>query len=258
MADFHRQIVRQKLEALGYHVAEIQEGKEPSADLAAIGPDCGLVIEVKSRLDDLLAAREFHSGPPGQVVKSLSPIVHDDFLSDVVHHAAKQIGASQDHFSGLGVLWFRADPQLGISHSDEKMVTTLLGKRNIIVRAANGSISVTTCYFAGYADFYLYPAIDLAVVEDPEDNLQLIVNPYSRRLADVRTSRLVKAVADAKTGAMIDLHRLETPKDGYVLWGEFSRKQESTVLAELKRLYPDRDFQFFNMKSVIGRIRVNT
>ena len=258
MADLYRQIVRQKLEAIGYHVTEIQEGNEPSADLVASGPDCGLVVEVKARRDDLLAAREFHTGPPGQVVESLSPIVHDDFLSDVVHHAAKQIGASQGNFSGLGVLWFRADPQLGISHSDEKMVTTLLGKRNIIVRAANGSISVTTCYLAGYADFYRYPGIDLAVVEDSEDNPQLIVNPYSRRLADVRTSRLVKTVADAKASAMIDLHRLETPRDGYVLWGEFSRKQESTALAELKRLYPDRDFEFFDMKSVIGRIRVNT
>lgn len=258
MADIHRQIVRQKLEAIGYRVAEITERKRLSADLAADGPDCGLVVEVKARRDDLEAAREFLTGPPGKVVESISPLVHDDSLSDVVHHAAKQIGASQDDFSGLGVLWFRADPDLGISHSDEKMITTLLGRRDVIVLSAGGGISMTTCYLAGYADFYRYPVIDLAVVEDPEDKAQLLVNPYSHRLADVRMSRLVKVVADATPGAVIDLHRLETPQDGYVLWGEFSRKHETTVLAELKKLYPDRDFQFIDMKSVIGRIRVDT
>lgn len=95
------------------------------------------------------------------------------------------------------------------------------------------------------------------MVEDPEDKAQLLVNPYSRRLGDVRTSRLVTAVAGNKPGAIIDLHRLKTPENGYVLWGEFSRKHEATVLAALKKLYPDRDFQFFGMKSSIGHIRMD-
>lgn len=120
MADLHRQVVREKLEALGYTVIEIPEGNGLSADLAANGPDLGLVVEVKARRDDIERARQFRAGPPGRVVGSHSPIVHDDFLSDVIHHAAKQISSSQGQYSGLGVLWFRADPELGISHADEK------------------------------------------------------------------------------------------------------------------------------------------
>jgi len=257
MADPHRQIVQQKLEAVGYTVIEIPEGNGLSADLAANGPDLGLVVEVKARRDDIERAREFNTGPAGRVIESLSLIVHDHFLSDVVHHAARQITSSQQHYSGLGVLWFRADPDLGISHADEKMLTTLLGKRSVNVRGPDGIISLATCYLAGYADFYRYPGIDLAVVEDPEDKARLLVNPYSRRLDDVRASRLVAAVAEREPGAIIDLHRLETPEKGYVLWGDFSRKCEETVLAELKKLYPDRDFQLFDMKSSIGRIRMD-
>ena len=256
MTDPHREVVRQKLTAIRYTVTEIPEGKG-SADLAANGPDIGLVVEVKSRRDDIERARQFHTGRPGRVVETHSPIVHDDFLSDVVHNAAKQIASSQAQYSGLGVLWFRASPELGISHADEKMVTTLLGRRYVNVRGADGIINAAACYLAGYPDFYRYPGIDLAVVEDPEDKAQLLVNPYSRRIDDVRASRLVTAAAGNKPGAIIDLHRLETPENGYVLWGEFSRKCEATVLAELKKLYPDRDFQFFDMKSSIGHIRMD-
>jgi hypothetical protein len=257
MADLHRQAVRQKLEAVGYTVTEIPEGNHLSADLAATGPDLGLVVEVKARRDDMERAREFHSGPPARVVKSCSKIVHDDSLSDVVHHAAKQIASSQKHHFGIGVLWFRADPELGISHANQKMVTTLLGRRYVNVRGADGIIDKTVCYLAGHADFYRYTGIDLAVVEDSEDNAQLLLNPYSRRLDDVRASRLVTAVAANKPGAIIDLHRLKTPEHGYVLWGKFLRKDDAAVLTELKKVYPDRDFQLSDMKSRVGRIRID-
>lgn len=221
MADVHRQIVRKKLEAFGYTVTEIPEGSELSADLAAKGPDVGLVVEVKARRDDIEHARQFLAGPPGRVIGSHSFIVHDDFLSNVIHHAAKQIGSSQRQYSGLGVLWFRAAPELSISYADEKMVTTLLGRLYVNVRNADGIITVAPCYLAAYADFYHYPGIDLAIIEDPEERPRLLVNPYSRRLDDVRASRIVAAIEGNKVGEIIDLHRLKTPANGYVLWGKF-------------------------------------
>ena len=87
MADLHRQIVRQKLEAIGYAITKIPEGEGPSADLAASGSDVGLVVEVKARREDIENARQFHSGSACRVVESRSPIVQDDALSRVVHHA---------------------------------------------------------------------------------------------------------------------------------------------------------------------------
>ena len=155
------------------------------------------------------------------------------------------------------MLWFRADPGLGISHADVKMVTTLFGRRYVNVRGPDGIITTAPCYLAGYADFYRYPAIDLAVVEDPEDRAQLLVNPYSCRLDDVRASRLFAFTAGNNPHAIIDLHRLETPASGYVLWGDFPRKDEATVLAELKKRHPDRDFQLFDITSSIGHIRMD-
>lgn len=257
MADPHRQLVKEKLEQIGYSITEIPEGNGPSADLAANGQDVGLVVEVKARRDDIERARQFHAGPAGSVVGSHSPTVHDDPLSDLVHHAARQIASSQRRYSGLGVLWFRAAPELGISHADEKMITTLVGRRYVNVRGSDGIIQPgVPCYLAAYADFYRYPAIDLAVVEDPEDKARLLVNPYSCRLSDGRASRLVTFVAGTTPSAIIDLHHVAPPA-GYVLWGDFSRKDEGPVLAELKKRYPDRDFQLFDMISSIGHIRVD-
>jgi hypothetical protein len=241
------------LEAVGYTITEIPEGATLSADLAASGPDVGLVVEVKARRDDIERAREFCAAVPGQVVGEHSPIVHDDGLSDIIHHAAKQIASSQQHYSGLGVLWLRANPELGISHAAEKLLTTLLGRRYVNVRGVGG-INTAPCYLAGYADFYKYQGIDLAVVEDSDGGVRLLVNPFSLRVADVRATRLVGFVAQDTPAAVLDLHRLDTPTNGYVLWGSFSRKDETTVLRELKGRYPDRDFQPFDMTSSIGHV----
>jgi len=219
MADPHRQLVKEKLEQIGYSITEIPEGNEPSADLAANSQDAGLVVEVKARRDDIKRARQFHAGLAGSVAGSHSPIVHDDQLSDLVHHAAKQIASSRRRYSGLGVLWVRAAPELGISHADEKMITTLLGRRYVNVRGSDGIIQpALPCYLAAYADFHRYPAIDLAVVEDPKDRALLLVNPYSCRLADLRSSQLFTFIAGTKPSAIIDLHHVAPPA-GYVLWG---------------------------------------
>jgi hypothetical protein len=86
---------------------------------------------------------------------------------------------------------------------------------------------------------------------------QLLVNPYSRRLDEVRASRLFTFVAGEMPRAIIDLHKPEASPNDYVLWGEFSRKSEATVLEELKKRYPDRDFQLFDMCSSVGRIRMD-
>jgi hypothetical protein len=191
------------------------------------------------------------------VVGFHSAIVHNDALSDLVHHAAKQISSSQASYSGLGVLWFRANPELGISHAANKMVTTLLGRRYLHVRGSDGVMRTGRCYLASYADFYRYSAIDMAVVEDPADRAQLLVNPYSHRLDDVRGSRLYTFMAGERPGAILDLHRIEASETDYVLWGDFSRKHEATVLAELKKRHPGRDFQFFDMTSSIAHVRVD-
>jgi hypothetical protein len=257
MPDPHKQLVKEKLEQVGYSVTEIPEEAASSADLAAAGDDIGLIVEVKARRDDIEHARQFLTGPAGRVIGSHEPIVHDDPLSDLVHHAEKQIVSSQRRYPGLGMLWLRAAPELGISHADEKMVTTLLGKRYVNVRGADGIIQpAIPCYLAAYADFFRYPAIDLAIVEDPEDHARLLVNPYSRRLADVRASRLFTVISNATPGAIIDVHRISPPA-GYVLFGDFPRRDEAVVLAELKGRYPDRDFQLFDMISSIGRVRLD-
>ena len=257
MPDPHRELVKEKLEQVGYSVTEIPEEAVPSADLVASGDDIGLIVEVKSRRDDIEHARQFRAGQADRVIGSHEPIVHDDPLSDLVHHAEKQIVASQRRYRGLGMLWFRAAPDLGISHADEKMLTTLLGKRYVNVRGVDGIIQpAIPCYLAAFADFYRYPAIDLAVVEDPEDHGRLLVNPYSLRLAEVRASRFFTLIANSTPGAIIDAHNISPPA-GYVVFGDFSRRDEATVLAELKMRYPDRDFQLFDMISSIGRIRVD-
>jgi hypothetical protein len=255
MSDRHKQIVRGYLETIGYTIEEIPEGKELSADLAAAGSDAGLVVEVKARREDLSLVRDLSATPPLQVIESHAPIVHDDYLSDLVHKAAKQIQCSQKLYPGLGMLWFRSDPELGICLATHKMVTTLLGRRYVHVRKSDGFITSAACYLAARADFFRYKGIDLAFVEDPDGEGQLLTNPYSPRLEQARACRLYTFTAATKPGAIIDIQREAESGVDYILFGDFQRGDEAAVLAELKRRYPDRDFQIFDMQSHTGYTR---
>jgi hypothetical protein len=251
MSDAHKRIVREKLETIGYAVLDIPEGREPSADLSAFGPD-NLVVEVKSRREDARIVRQLRAAARGQVIASHAPIVHDDCLSDLVHDAAKQIESSQKRYQGLGILWFRPDPELGIAHAPEKMLATLLGTRHVLVRNPEGLIAPGRCHLAANADFFRYKVLDLAVIEDTDDQSHLLVNPYSLRLDEARGCRLFRFVAEAAPGAILDVHELRESGRDYVLFGGFSRKDEAAALAELKGRYPNRDFQFFDMQGIAG------
>ena len=257
MADSHKQVVREKLEGIGYEVTDIPEGTELSADLFAIANSSdALVTEVKSRREDARVAKKLSESPRGEIVSTETTISHDEDISDIVHAAAAQIKSSQKSYSGLGVLWFRSDPALGIADSAAQMTATLLGTRHVLVREGQGPGTVARCHLATYSDFFSYKSIDLAVVEDEKENCQLLVNPYSARRDRARASRLFKFVLEAAPGAVVDLETMEESEADYILFGDFSRKDEAVVLEELKRRHPGKEFIFFDIHGLGGYTRV--
>src|SRR5438093_9691684 len=90
--DPHRQVVKERLERLvGYKVEVIQEGDEQSADLFAYAGDDKLLVEVKSRVDDLDVARKLREGPPGTEASRDTLMEHTAVISRIVHEAVGQL-----------------------------------------------------------------------------------------------------------------------------------------------------------------------
>lgn len=74
--DRHRDTVKAHLKAIGYpDPQEILEGEEESADLhARLDDDDAILIEVKSRIDDLQIAKILRESEPGTYIPRDDPV----------------------------------------------------------------------------------------------------------------------------------------------------------------------------------------
>lgn len=249
--DPHSRETAQILAEIGYNVDPIPESSDETADLWAREGEDRLTVEVKSRVDDLDMANELATNSSGVVTRG-TPLVRTDPLGRIVKKARDQIRSSQARFPGLGVLWFRPDPVLGISNAIDQMKANLLGSRWVSYQL-HGQFGFAPAYLVTRTDFHRFPDLDAAVMQQ-EDGLQLLVNPYSNRKEVVRSSRLHQYFAAG--GAVIDLDRLTSNKDHFILRSDLDRADETAVLAELARQHPGYAFAFSNMQAFTGITRI--
>ena len=113
----------------------------------------------------------------------------------------------------------------------------------------DGQFAFAQAFLVAPTDFHRFPDFDAAVLQK-DDELQLIVNPYSARKELLRASRLHKYF-DAG-GAVIDLDRLVSDKDHFILRCELDRSDEPAVLAALARQHPGHAFMFSDFQSFTG------
>jgi hypothetical protein len=235
------------LEEIGYNVDRIPESVEERADLWATNAEDRLTVEVKSRVDDMEVAKDLHTSP-GKIVTRDTPIERTDALGRIVKKARDQIVASQPDYPGLGVLWFRPAPVLGISDAANQMKANLLGIRTVSFQREK-RFYFGTAYLTARTDFHRFPELNVAILEQNEE-FQLIVNPFSPRIEHVRASLLFRYFNDR--GAAFDLEQLKPDEHNFVLRAEIDRADEAAVLEELARQNPGHRFAFTQMHSFIG------
>jgi hypothetical protein len=173
-------------------------------------------------------------------------------LSAIVEDASRQISDSQVYYPGLGVLWFRATPEIGFDDSEHQLQATLLGIRDICwIRGEESRGS--RAFFATYADFFRFPVIDCAVIEI-EDKGRLLLNPFSLRKEELKKSRLHDFFAT--NGSVLDVDTMGPPQ-AFVVRGNVDRGDENAVRKALCEQYPGHKFIIFDMKSWGFITRVN-
>jgi hypothetical protein len=250
--DPHADHAAEILTEIGYTVERILETTDETADLWAHSGSDRLTIEVKSRVDDLDVVKEL-AAAPGTVVTRETPLVRSDPLGRMIRKARSQIRASQSGYPGLGVLWFRPDPVLGVSNAIEQVKANLLGSRWVSYRL-DGQFGFAPAFLVAPTDFHRFPDLDAAVLQK-QDELQLVVNPFSARKDPLRATRL-HHYFDAG-GAVIDLDRLASGKDHFILRCELDRADKPAVLAALAHQHPGHAFTFSNMQAFSGITTIN-
>lgn len=246
--DQFRTISKARLESLDYLVTEITEGRGESADLLATTNGESLIVEVKSRIEDEPVEDRLQQAAEGEIVSWKKDLGRQSPLARIVQKAVSQIRDSKQHGDELAVLWFYPDPKLGLTDAPKQMEATLLGIRWVLAQQLD-DFKVWPCYLAARTDFHKYPDLDMVIIDSSEGS-KLFLNPYSKRLKGVRETRLFRFFD--REGAVVDLHRIRSGKECFVLFGDFDRGNDSAVLAELENRYPGARYRFVNMESIGG------
>lgn len=245
----HRQLVKERLEHIvGYKADVIQQGEEQSADLFAYAGDDKLLLEVKSRVDDLDVVRTLREAPAGTEASRDALMERSAGISRIVHEAVGQLQTSMRHYDGVPIMWFIPDPVLGMSDADQLMEATLLGIRWVMWRSDTGW-GYAPCYLAGRTDFHKYPMLAAASV-DFDDGAKLLINPYTPHLSLIRKSRLYEFFAHED--AVVDLEFKKSSTSGLILFGDFDRADDRVVLEKLSKQHPEFGFQFVDMHGLGG------
>lgn len=249
--DPHTDEVRETLAHLGYSVTPIPTGTKDSADLWAHAGDDRLTVEVKERVDDLDVVGELRN-EPGEVVTRDTAVSRKDTLGRIIHKANSQIAASQSQYPGLGVLWFRPSPELGISEAADLMIANLLGVRWLGFRVA-GRFGFAPVFLFSRTDFHRYPTLDAAVLDSPGGQ-RLLLNPYSPRKDLVRSSLLHRHFAPH--AAVLDMDSMESNERHFILRSAVDRADEQAALTALGNQHSGYAFMISNLHSFKGFAQV--
>ena len=240
MHDPNRELVRKRLEALGFKVdlvPEVPNKKRP--DLVASKDNSTMFVEVKARVEDTELRANMESVGIGVTRSILISLDKHNALSTDVEKANTQLGAgaAPDDFR---LLWFRVDNGPFVHDAREQVGATLLGIRMVFTEY-NAERRARPCVYAGYADFFRCREIDGAMIE-VDSELTLILNQFSQRREAFACSPICAAVSPA----IVDVQR-NTPEDLYYVIddSDVNRKDEDALLAFLRTKYPMDTFLHF-------------
>lgn len=144
------------------------------------------LIEVKGRTDDETLTRELRDEC---LAHRTTPIAWGGTVAAIFDDAIKQLDAAGDA-EALKLIWLRVRSQRGskVALADQARYT-LYGIRRI--HGSDRGKGAPLCFFFGQSTFHKYQRLDAVFIEVGGSGW-LCVNTYSRRLAELKNSRLGK------------------------------------------------------------------
>ena len=250
--DAARDEIARRLEAVGYKVEIVPEGEAETADLCARCPTDTLLVEVKNRTDDEALREKLAAADDREPVWDAQSINWNAPSDRLLHKVRSQLQDTPEDYQGIGGMWLIPAPHLSVSAAAEQLRATLLGIRNVFFNDAEGNHLSGWCVFATHAAFLKFPEVTF-VVMDVEGGSQLIINPFSPRADEMRATRLYEFFGEG----VLDVDRVDSGPDLFVVRGDFPRNEEARTLAVLREQHPELEFQaFFDLQMHRGNIRI--
>ena len=108
------------------------------------------------------------------------------------------------------------------------------------------------CYRCTYSDYYRYTDIDATVINHDNEG-QMLLNPFSPRLEEFRSSRICEYFLSRN--AVISPEQEEREGSALILRSEADLSDERTVANALEAQYAGYTVKFAEMQSIGGVLR---
>lgn len=223
--DRAREIAAEILRDMGFGVEIIPEStrhREQRADLFVTDGTLKLIVEVKQKFDD---HRHMEAG---ESVLRVTPHSRSNPIDAVFRRATKQtVGTPQDP-NTFSILWLHAEG-IDADLKSRRAMNTFYGLVPLM-HPSQGNTLVPCFYFDFNTAFRIQSVHGLAILN--HQGLQLCLNEFADGADSFRASPFVHAFRDG----LVDPAECEASGTAIALRSDISRKYESDVLRELRRL----------------------
>ena len=219
----------------GARVEEIPTSPTEESDLLATLDGCRLLIEEKTKFDDLAALRERDATlNSGKIHMATTPIAPNNRLSGIVRKAVSQLQSSSREVDyDLRAIWFTGTGTLAKAKYHQ-FIATLYGSTSVYARDTPG---LKTCYFFRNSEFYRHAStLDGAIVgfaSGASVTVKLCLNPLSANWQQLRDSPFARHF----TTGLIDPSAEEASAEAYIADTAADRNDQSAVLSYLQEKY---------------------
>jgi len=239
------------LKSIGLNPIKIEEDSiEKSPDLLLECDDAKILIEVKTKFDDLdYLENKNKMLSKGEIVHESIYTTRKNNISKVIRLACDQLIAKKSK-ADLYLIWLMAansNEQITI----DQFVSTLYGSVDIIDWFSEDK-TLKPCYYFENSEFFNHKNIlDGAIVSSYEKGM-ICINDLSPRYSIISKSKIVEKFNDA----VIDPQISENNKTGYVIDTDINRKQKDDIIKYLRNKYKNNNLGECNLGHHSGTILV--
>jgi len=228
--DTIRDFVQSALKKRGLDAVIVPESTGKTPDLALPVAEGRILIEVKSKEDDMQLRRLVES--PAGTAHSYTASSLKSLLKDAWHQIRDFPSRSDEDFA---VVWLVAARPGLTAFVRPAVMSVLYGLQNMEgLSEESGKFYEKECFFFGYSFFFRRKKLDGVVLHD-DRLVTLCLNPFSKRHDDFRRTALAELFR--RELELIDPKEREESAECFIADCDFPRKDVNSVVRYLKTKY---------------------
>ena len=238
--DRFKAVVKEFMEGRGFRYSPIPERKDLTPDFQLFVDDEEYTVELKFKglsPEENKACSDASSEKGGD--EKAFPMAYRNSFASSFEEGKRQIEAFDPERRSFRLLWLHATGTFSraIYHN---LRSTIFGTETFMSRDFDYTL---TCYFFHESLFFTHKDIDGTIITNDDEDLQLCVNPYSKRYNDFIECKLCESFSDA----LCDPQKLKSEPNVLVADCSIPRRKMDKVIEYLQKKYEISHLERFPM-----------